>query len=358
MNRWFNFGSAIKIFPGLEHVYVSDSFSGLRVINPESGASPGFIDLNIDPRTVAETPDHLFVAGSNKGLLIVDKNALLSRQVVKTINTLGSARDLYIKNRWLYVADDQGGVVMHNLDSGGVTIPLSAHMGKSFTVSGNILFVAEGKQGVEAFDITNPGHPKAVVDWPSLWSLRLAIVDDYLLSANGASGVELFDISDIQNPVHKDILSAVHVLDIVSDDQLIFIASRDEGLLIYEITENSKFNRLSQLSTPFPMNQFDLAIAVYVQNGIAYVANGRSGLLIVDVTKPREPVILSSIDIQGICKQVRVVDGKAFVTSHHGGISIVNVEDLQNPSLLNSISMPGLSRGLQVVDDLLYVTHN
>jgi len=357
LNQWAGFGSARKIFSGLERVYISDSFSGLRIVGPEVEASPDLINLDIDPRTLVETADYLFVAGSDKGLLIIDKDALLSRQVVKTINTPGSARDLFIKDHWMYVADGRAGVLLQDLTAAEVNFTtISSRWGESFVVHRELLFVAEAKWGIEVFDISAPGQTKSVATWPNLKAMRLAVVANYLVTAKGAGGVELIDIADIQHPVVMDILSDVHALDVISDGHLIYIPSKNKGLLVYEITDDFKFNRLSRLLTPFPMNHFDLTVSVQVQNGIAYVANGRAGLLIVDISKPAKPIILSSIDIPGICKQVRVVNKKAFITSHRGGINVVNIEDPENPILLNSISIQGLSRGLQVVDGLIYVT--
>lgn len=359
LNQWVDFGSARKIFTGLEHVYISDSFSGLRIVDSEVESSPDLINLDIDTRTIAATADYLFVAGSNKGLLIVDRNALLSQQIVKTINTPGSARDLFIKDHWMYVADGRAGVLLHDLTAEeGNLITITPHWGESFVAHRELLFVAEAKLGIEVFDISVPGQIQPVAAWPNLLAIRLAVVDDFLLTTKGAGGVELVDIADIQHPVIKDVLPDVHALDIISDGHLIYIASKNKGLLVYEITDNATLNRLSSLLTPFPMNQFDLAVSVQVQDGIAYIANGRSGLLVVDVRKPTKPIILSSIDVPGVCKQVRVVNNKAYIISHHGGINVVNVENPENPILLNSISMSRLSRGLQIVDDLIYVTQN
>jgi hypothetical protein len=357
LNQWDGFGSAKKLFTGLDHVYVSDSFSGVRILDADVEVSSDLINLNIDPRTISETTNYLFVAGSNKGLLIVDKNALLSRQVIQTIDSPGSAHDLFIKNNWMYVADSRGGVVLQNLavEKAALTT-ITLRRSESFVIRQELLFVAQAKLGVEVFDVSEFGRPESVAVWPNLQALRLAVTGDYLLSSKGAGGVELIDLSDIQHPIIKDVLSDIHVLDVTAEDNLIYIASKKEGLLIYEITGNAKFKRLSGLLTPFPMNQFDLTVAVQVQDGIAYVANGRSGLLVVDVRKPTEPIILSSIDIPGLCKQIRVVDNKAFITSHHGGINVVNIEDPKRPVLLNNIPLQGLSRGLQVVGDLIYVT--
>lgn len=357
LQQWTGFGAARKVFAGMENVYVSDSYSGLRIIDSKIEASPDYIDLNIDPRTMTETSDYLFLAGSNKGLLIVDKNALSSRQVVRTINTLGSVRDLFIKDHWLYVADARGGVLLQDLDAEDAPfIAISPHWGESFSIDQELLFVAQSKEGIGVFNISYPGQPASVAFWPDLVAMRLSVAGDYLLASKGIGGVDLIDISDIQHPIIKDTLPNIHPLDISSEGHLVYIASKDEGLLIYEITDDAKLSRLSRLSTPFPMNHFDLAVALQVQSGIAYIANGRSGLLVVDVREPAEPTILSSIGVPGICKGIRLVANKAFVVSHHGGINIINIEDPEKPVLLNSIFMPGLSRGLQVVDDLIYVT--
>ncbi|MFK5925583.1 MAG: hypothetical protein QM483_03030 [Desulfuromusa sp.] len=357
LHQWTDFGSAKKLFAGLDHIYISDSFSGLRVIGCGVDGFPDYVNLNIDPLTLSATADYLYVAGSNKGLLIIDKSMLMPRQVIQTFNTSGMARDLLIKKNWLYVADGRGGVVLRNLEDEDATfMTLTPRWGGAFAVRRELLFVAQAKKGIEVFDISDPGKPKLVTAWPELQAMRLAVSGNYLLLSKGISGIELVDISDIQHPISKDLLPNVHPLDITADGKLVYIASKKQGLLVYEIKEDEKLNRLSRLQTPYPMNQFDLAVAVQVQAGIAYVANGNSGLLIVDVSKPKAPFILNSIAIPGLSKAVKVVGNKAFITSHLGGISIINIEDPEKLILLASIPMLGLSRGLQVVDGLIYVT--
>ncbi|MEA3363801.1 MAG: hypothetical protein U9Q61_11110 [Thermodesulfobacteriota bacterium] len=357
LRRWADFGSANKIFAGLENIYVSDNFSGLRIINSENESSPGYFNLTINPRTVVEIPDYLFVAGSNRGLLIVDRKLLLMRQAVKTIQTQGSARDLFIKNNWMYVANSRDGVSLHDLDAEGASFTtLSTQWGASLAAYNDLLFVAQAKEGIKVFDISTLGQPEVIAIWPNLQAMSLAAAaDEYLLLSKGIHGVELVDISDLHHPVVRDVLSDIHALDVALDGHFVYIASKNEGLMIYELEKNAKLNCLGHLQTPFPMNQFDIALSVYPQGGMVYVANGRSGMLIVDVTNPAEPTILSSIPISGICKEVRVVDDKAYITSHHGGITVVDVKDPENPTVLSIIPMSAMSKGLQVVGDLIYV---
>lgn len=357
IHRWEGIGSARKLFPEAEFVYVSDYSSGVRILDLAELSHPGYLNLNISPRTLVETPDYLLVAGSGSGLLIVERKALLGQQAVKRIKTSGTVHDIFIQGRWMYTADTRGGVSLHDLQSDEATFTrISSRWGESFVSHNGLLFVAQSKQGIQVFDISAPGQPVSIATWPDLQALRLAVVDRCLLVAKGQFGVELVDVSDLSYPLVEDRLSAIHVLDMASAGGVIYIASKNKGLLIYEIDAQHKFRYLSSLLTPFPMNQFDLTMSLQVQNDIAYIANGRSGLLIVDVANPEKPVILSTVAISGISKEVKVANGKAFIASHQNGIVIINIEDPKNPVVLNHILIPGVTKGLQIVGDRIYVS--
>ncbi|SEA12639.1 Uncharacterized conserved protein [Desulfuromusa kysingii] len=356
LQQWVELGSARKLFTGIEQIYVSDSFSGLRALVPGVDESSAYFSLNIDPRTFSETSHYLYIAGSNRGLLVVDKRKLSTQPLIPTINTSGSVHGLFIKQRWLYVADSRGGVLLKNLDeTSHKATTISSRWGESFAAKDNLLFIAQDKMGIEILDISDPATPQPVAVWDHLPSMRLAILNNYLLSANGASGLNLVDISDLQNPVIVDVIAAVHVLDVAAQGNHVYVASKDEGLIIYQLMNSGQLQRVGQLQTPFPMNQFDYAVAVQVHGDIAYVANGRSGLLIIDVKKPDKPKILSSMALPGSCKDIHIIGSKIFVTSHRGGINVINVEHPKKPILMNNIPLSGLSRGVRVIDDIIYV---
>ncbi len=106
------------------------------------------------------------------------------------------------------------------------------------------------------------------------------------------------------------------------------------------------------------MNQFANTVAVDESDGIACVANGRSGLMVVDVKQPQKPKILSLIDIPGFSKKVKIVGGKVYVSSQRGGVSVVNISSPARPRLESYIDIQGLSRGLLINNDLVYVTQH
>jgi hypothetical protein len=337
---------------------VSDSFSGLRIVDSSIDSSRELITLSVNPRTVAETEDVLFVAGNNQGLLILDKKSIQPRQVVETINTPGNVHDLFIRGHWMYVANARSGVSLHNLENYAAVFPLvTTRRSESFAATDKYLFIAQGKLGVEVVDISQPNVPKSLNIWSDLPAVHVAVTDHYLVVSNGAYGLTLVDISDISHPVVADRLTAVHPLDIAVEEGLIYVASKLKGLLIYAIDSDSTFDHVGDIKTPFPMSEFAMTMGVKVEKGIAYIANGRAGMLIADIGNPRQPVLLSSVDIPGVSKAISIVGHQVFVVSHRGGINIFDVTDPKIPVLKNRIKMLGLSRGIQIVDDLIYVTH-
>ncbi len=357
LRQWDCFGSARKLFSGLERVYVVDNFVGFRIVDAEQESPPDLINLNIDPRTIAVTTDHIFVGGTDKGLMTVAKQELSSRQKIKKINTSGNSRDLFIAADWLYIADAHGGVVLHDLvHEDAPVIPISLRRGESFAAGKGFLYVANSLAGIEAFDISSPGSPKSVALWPDLPTNRLALVDNYLVTTQGRHGIKLIDIADIQHPLIVDRLPDVHALDLVTDGNYVYIASKMEGLLIYEITADATLRRLSSLLPPFPMSKFGMNVAVEVQYGIVYAINWRTGLQVIDARKPTEPVILSTLAIPGSCKDLLVDGDKVYVTSRRG-VSLVSLADPHNMVLLNTLYMRGLSKGIAVNNGHLYLAH-
>lgn len=350
-------GSADRIFFGSRNIYITDSFSQLSAIDLKLINKKKQIFLTSDVRTVAEMGAYLYVAGSNSGLLVLDRQKL-SAQPRWAFNTPGSVHDIFIKEHFLYIADERSGILLKDLNKDDDSYTqISSRWGQSFCADSdnNLLFVALGRSGIEVFDISAPGQPKSIAVWPGFESWRLAVAGDYLISAKGINGLELIDISDRFQPVIKMSIPDVHVLDIVFDNHLLYVASKLSGLQLYKINTEGQLKLVSTISVPFPMNQFAHSVSVAVKNDVAYVANGRSGLLIVDVKRPRLPETLSSLDIPGFSKTIKLKGEKVFVGSQHGGISVVNVKNPNKPRYESYLVVQGLSRGVQIVDDLIYV---
>ncbi|NOQ51453.1 MAG: hypothetical protein GQ578_04465 [Desulfuromonadaceae bacterium] len=351
-----------KLFFSGETVYIADGFSGIHLVAEDQWSNAnswGYISVGSNPRAMAESKGYLYVAATNGWLKVVKRRAVLPRQVIASIRTPKFVNDIFIRNHWMYIADHSGGTYLLDLrDYEKKLVRLGADRATSFAVDENHLFVAKTAAGIEVLDIIDPGQPQLLAAWPDLERpVSLAVVDHYLVSASGAKGVALIDISDYAEPAVLDRITNLHAMDVTAADGLIYVAGIRKGLQIFRISEQGKLQLLSQAKQPFPIGRFAKALAVKVSNNIAFVANGRGGLLVVDVKNPRSPRILSAIDLPGIARGLLVDGPSVYVSCGSGGLFVVDARDLKAPVLVSSMELHKLAGGIALVDGLLYLAN-
>ena len=66
------------------------------------------------------------------------------------------------------------------------------------------------------------------------------------------------------------------------------------------------------------------ALDVEVVGSLAYVADERSGLRVMDVSNPAAPVELGALDTPGYAMDVEVVGSLAYVADHYSGLRVLD----------------------------------
>ena len=98
------------------------------------------------------------------------------------------------------------------------------------------------------------------------------------------------------------------------------------------------------------------AKGVEVAGGLAYLADGLSGLRVIDVSVPGAPVELGAIDTPDRAFDVEVVNGLAYVADDASGLRVIDVSDPTAPVELGAIDTPGpFARDVEVVGNLAYL---
>jgi hypothetical protein len=94
---------------------------------------------------------------------------------------------------------------------------------------------------------------------------------------------------------------------------------------------------------------------VAVVGDLAYLADGSSGLRVIDVSDPASPVELGSLDTPGYAYGVEVVGDLAYVADSGSGLRVIDVSHPASPVELGSIDTPNYANDVEVVGDLAYV---
>ncbi|HYK05315.1 MAG TPA: Ig-like domain-containing protein [Thermoanaerobaculia bacterium] len=106
---------------------------------------------------------------------------------------------------------------------------------------------------------------------------------------------------------------------------------------------------LSQLSIPGYANNVDVA------DDYAYVAAGSAGLQVVDVSDPRLPRIIGSVDTNGNANDVRVLGRYAYIADGSAGVKIIDVVNPALPVIVGAVDTPGDAFDIVVAGNLAYV---
>lgn len=104
-------------------------------------------------------------------------------------------------------------------------------------------------------------------------------------------------------------------------------------------------------SVELPSYPWELA----VQRDHAYVANGTSGLQVIDVSDPAAPVIAAALPLPGVAADVLVAGAYAFVAAGEPGFHVVDVTSPASPVLLATVPVGAPARGLSLAGERLVV---
>lgn len=132
---------------------------------------------------------------------------------------------------------------------------------------------------------------------------------------------------------------------------LVYVADGSSGLRILDVSSPALPVEVGALDPPTGVSQ-----GVAVVGGRAYLADSTAGLRIVDVTTPSAPSPLGEVLTGGSAERVAVAGGLAYVAANFGGLVIVDVSNPAAPAVIGSVSPGASARGVAVSGTRAYVT--
>ena len=183
---------------------------------------------------------------------------------------------------------------------------------------------------------------------PELLPLTYELVDSPtdgdLVGANLVSTV--LDTSTSSGQARDVALSA--------DGNTLFVADYNSGLRILDVTNPGDPVQLGAVDTAAGTAR---GIAISSDNKTVYLANAQTGLQLVDVSDLYSPSLLGSYNTPGSAQDVVISpDGNtAFVADNNGGLQIVDVSNTSSPSLVSSLTAFTAAYDIDVSQDGKYV---
>ena len=106
---------------------------------------------------------------------------------------------------------------------------------------------------------------------------------------------------------------------------------------------------ISSVTVPTPYQ-------IVIKNNLAFIAGRENGITILDITDPFNPTILSRYDTLEFSCKVDISDNVLFTTNRQAGLEIVDITDPSNPQFLCKLDFEGEWQGVILQENFLYVT--
>lgn len=133
--------------------------------------------------------------------------------------------------------------------------------------------------------------------------------------------------------------------DVVVAGDLAFIADGASGLQIVDVTDPTSPVLVGTYAT--------IAAHVAVAGDLAFVTN--TSLHILDITDPTAPVLVGTFASPGVARDVAVAGDFVYLADGSAGLQIVNIVDPTMPTLAGTYDTPGFARDVVVAGDLAFV---
>lgn len=150
------------------------------------------------------------------------------------------------------------------------------------------LDVANPGKSVALANVELPSQPRHVALLNDRLTGRAKVA--YVTCRDGS--VQVVDLEDPVDPRRVRDVDAGGAQRVHVREGYLFVAAGREGLLIYDITSPRRPRRLASVTTTD-------ARSVFVDGLHAYVADGAGGLRIIDVSEPDRPALRSTVDLNG-----------------------------------------------------------
>ncbi len=260
------------------------------------------------------------------------KNGELSIEAI--IPTVGFARDVYVSDDFIYIAEDQAGFSIYNKADNTIITQYYGNIENARLIQAvdtiKQVFVYDqygSPAAIMVYDITDPVNP---IEMPPI---------------TGQTGSIEALICDIQSDNSVDILwthgnsyqygnynniwlgsyafnfpNAVGGFDIV--DTLLFVTGEQRGLYI---TNRNNGNIISEVNTP------GTAVDVKVHDNYAYVADKEYGISVIDISDITQPELVYNHDTSGYAQRIDVEGDYLVVASGGGGVYLFDISNRAKP---------------------------
>ena len=406
-----DFGNAYRVTKATSDlVFVSGLSGGVTFVDVSNDSNPEVLGNFWDggeTHNAIRKDDFCYTANLDAGIEVLDYSNFDEIEKLGGFYDGGEARDLaFIGFTTLFVADGSDGLEIFKIpigDPANFTKVKAEKFGVDEVLSiradplNNLCFLMCGDDGVLVLDITRPTTPVLIdvlKDGPT--DSRTADASAFMLYvADGANGLKVYNYTDSSNIIlmgqmtidsgyaefinwdvakkaymttgaggHIYQLNITNVSDITYLWRLQYTPGQANGVLsvtsaLYLCNDfDFKVIDISNKTDPILTGEITFAgepSSTDVSGNTAVLAEGLTGIDIINITDPLNPELISKYEDVGTYYIDVAIDGDYVYCATDAGLEIIDITDLTAPTFLHSIAV-GASDKIVVSGDYAYMS--
>ena len=335
------------------YAYLVDGLETLHILDVSREDQPQLVQRisfpGDDVTDIEMQADHIYLA-HREGLTIINVSEVGDPFVVNHTFEDYWFQDLYMDSLIMFGTDRPYGLRVFSLDNpaqpiqvGSLEIDESSY---SIDKHGDYLYVTDDSEGTIIIDVSTAGDP-FIIQKISGARIHSAVFVDSLLYCAGVLGLDIYNVLDPAQPQRLSTVKMGFGIDKIRwSGNHIFASTYDQDLYVINVEDAHNPEIATSLSNG------GITRDIYVQDQLAYVANSRYGLRLMDISTIIAPVELSLTNTGDLAEQVLVRDQIAFIANYFSGIISMDVSDHNNPLILDEFD-PGWTEDIDLKDDYL-----
>ncbi len=136
-------------------------------------------------------------------------------------------------------------------------------------------------------------------------------------------------------PMHPDYFKRISACLLIGVGTICPVASWSQDCIDY----GDYLHWVSGVDTPG--GGWGVGVGVAISGTHTYVADGDSGLQVIDITNPQSPQIMGSVDTPERALGVAVSGTHAYVADWKSGLQVIDITNPQSPQIVGSVDTPG-----------------
>jgi len=308
---------------------------------------------------VSKVGNYVYLPGRYNGVYIIDVSDPTNPILVTTIDTPSAADNVAVSGGYGYVADQNSGLQIFNTTTnlivGSYDTPDQAY---DVDLYNNYAYVID-HSSIQVINVSDPTNPTLIKEIKSMFGsyTGLAASGNFAYVAH-SNGMTTYNISDPYNPIPiRGTYLSVPALGVAVSPcrsiygfSCVYVANGTSGLRIMGVWDVKQIEYdLGSLDTSGTANK------VAVSGNYAYVADGASGLQIIDISNSESPTSTATIATTGYAYGADLYDNYVLLAEGTAGFRIIDITDPTNATTTVTIDTPGTAKQVVASGNFAYV---